>query len=106
MDQLFSKFTTPPAQQASNILKAWVCYDESALRKELNEGLKLCSSAEAFGLEEENIELLKTVVLRLDECPALNTERADPVVRLCMNLLMHLAGRPAEDCPTGAAAAY
>jgi hypothetical protein len=84
-----------PAHQAGNILRAWACRDEAALRKEFTKGLDLRSSPHGLALEEENLELLKAVVARLNECPAvLNAKPADPIVKLCISLLMHLAGRP------------
>jgi hypothetical protein len=46
-------------------------------------------------VEEENLELLQAVVTRLNERPAvLNAEPADPMVGVCISLLMHLAGQP------------
>lgn len=84
-----------PAHQAGNILRAWVCRDEAALRKEFAKGLELRSSPHGLALEEENLDLLKAVVARLDECPAVwKAKPADPIVRLCMSLLMHLAAQP------------
>jgi hypothetical protein len=95
MADLYTSPAAEPALQAGNILRAWVCRDEAALRKEFAKGLDLCCSSPCLALEEENLELLKAVVARLNECPAvLNAEPADPTVRLCINLLMHLAGRP------------
>lgn len=84
-----------PARQAGNILRAWVCRDEAALRKEFAKGLELCPSPHGLALEEENLDLLQAVVTRLDDCPAVwKAKPADPVVRLCMGLLMHLAAQP------------
>jgi hypothetical protein len=86
-----------PARHAGNILGAWVCGDEAALRKELARGLDLCSAPHVLPpeVEKENLELLKAVVTRLNEWPAaLNTEPADPMVRVCISLLMHLAVQP------------
>jgi hypothetical protein len=84
-----------PTHQAGNILRAWVCRDDAALRKEFARGMELCASPRGLAMEEENLDLLKAVVARLDECPAeWNAEPADPMVRLCMNLLIHLASQP------------
>lgn len=95
MADLYPSPVAAPAHQAGNILRAWVCRDEAALRKEFAKGLDLCASPQGLALEEENLEMLKAVVARLNECPAvLNAEPADPTVRLCINLLMHLAGQP------------
>ncbi len=94
MGDLYPGPVTTPARLAGNILRAWVCRDEAALRKEFAKGLDLCSSPHGLALEEENLELLKAVVARLNECRAvLNAEPSDPAVRLCINLLTHLAGQ-------------
>jgi hypothetical protein len=46
----------------------------------------------APGAEEEQIDLLQAVVSKLDGYPAgIGPEPADPVVRLCITLLLHLA---------------
>jgi hypothetical protein len=82
------------AHHAGNILSAWVCGDEATLREELARGLAVCSAPHALPLEEEKLELLKAVMTRLDECPTvLNAEPADPMVGVCISLLMHLAGQ-------------
>ena len=84
-----------PARHAGNILSAWVCRDEAALREELAKGMDLCSAPHFPPPEEENLELLKAVVIRLNECPAiLDAEPADPMVRVCISLLLHLAVQP------------
>jgi hypothetical protein len=84
-----------PAHQAGNILRAWVCRDEAGLRQEFARGLELCSSPHGLAVEDENLDLLKAVAARLDDCPAVwNAKPADPIVRLCVSLLMHLASQP------------
>ena len=84
-----------PARHAGKILSAWVCGDEAALRKEFAKGLDLCSAPHVLPLEEENLELLKAVVGWLNECPAVwDAEPADPMVGVCISLLMHLAVPP------------
>lgn len=76
-------------QQAGNILRAWIRCDASSLRKEFKKGLELGWSSDAPGLEEERLELLRTVLTQLnDRLPT--SEPADPMVRLCISLLMHL----------------
>jgi hypothetical protein len=97
---------TAPGRQASNILKAWVCRDDEALRHEFEEGLHLGTSVRLRGLEEEQVELLKTVVTRLKDCSSgLRAEPPDPMVRLCIDLLMHLANQSGGGAswPSGAA---
>ena len=92
MAQMIASMMPTPAQQASNILRAWARMDADALRDEFSKGLALCSSARMLGMEEEQLELLHTVVERLDDCPASWASRAsDPVVRLCISLLIHLS---------------
>ncbi|MGA2198126.1 MAG: hypothetical protein ABSH40_22865 [Bryobacteraceae bacterium] len=94
MADLYPGPVAAPACYAGNILGAWVCGDETTLRQELAKGLDYCSAPHALPLEEENLELLKAVVARLNACPAvLNAEPADPMVRVCISLLMHLAGQ-------------
>lgn len=72
--------------------------DSLTLRKELQKGLDLCCVSEVSTLEDENLELLQTAVAGLNQCTPLREEQpADPVVRLCINLLLHLADQaPAE----------
>ena len=95
MANLYADPVPAPARHAGNILSAWVCGNEAALREELAKGLDLCSAPHVLSVEEENLELLQAVVTRLNECPAvLNAKPADPIVKLCISLLMHLAGRP------------
>ena len=86
---MLCKSTTPPAVQAGQILQAWHGGDESVLRRQLHEVLDL--SAE----QDENAELLHTVAERLNAYPSLNNAGQDPMVRLCANLLNHLAGQSA-----------
>ena len=81
-----------PALHAAHILKAWARGDETALRKEFERALDLDSSNDKLCMVEEQTELLKTVVARLNSCPdVLNEEHGDPVRRICLNLLIHLA---------------
>ena len=95
MTNLYPCPVAAPARHAGNILSAWVCGDEATLREELVRGLELFSSPHVLPLEEENLELLNAVAAWLNEGPvALNKEPADPMVRVCISLLMHLAGQP------------
>jgi hypothetical protein len=81
-----------PARQAENILRAWRRQDAVALRAEFEKGLSLCAAPGVPGAEEEQIDLLQAVVERLNEYPAaVPPQSADPVIRLCMTLLTHLA---------------
>src|SRR5208283_614979 len=101
MTDLYPGPVAAPARHAGNILSAWVCRDEAALREEIAKGLDCCSALHVSPSEEENLELLKVVVGRLNEYPAvLNSEPADPMVRVCISLLMHLAVQPdwSESC--------
>jgi hypothetical protein len=79
-----------PGQQAGNILRAWVRNDEPALRQELSNALALCASHDCSGLDEEHLDLLKAIVVWLQQ-PRLNPEVAAPAVRLCIDLLSHLS---------------
>jgi hypothetical protein len=95
MTNLYPGPVAAPARHAGNILSAWVCRDQAALREEIAKGLDLCSAPHVLPAEEENLELLKVVVGWLNEGPVvLNKEPADPMVRVCISLLMHLAGQP------------
>jgi hypothetical protein len=92
MVQMIAGTVLTPAQQASNILRAWVRRDPEALRHEFSIGLALCSSSRMPALEEEQLDLLRAVVERLDDYPDTWTARSnDPVVKLCITLLMHLS---------------
>ena len=95
MVDLYPDPVAAPARHAGNILRAWVCRDQAALQEEIAKGLDLCSAPHVRPAEEENLELLQVVVGRLSECPAmLDTEPVDPMVRVCISLLMHLAVQP------------
>jgi hypothetical protein len=95
MADLYPGPVAAPARHAGNILSAWVCGDEATLREELARGLELFSSPRVLPLEEENLELLNAVATWLNEGPVvLNEEPADPMVRVCISLLMHLASQP------------
>ena len=95
MADLYPGPVAAPARHAGNILSAWVCGDEATLRVELARGLELFSSPHVLPLEDENQELLNAVATWLNEGPAvLNAEPADPMVRVCISLLMHLASQP------------
>ena len=99
MAQACHRFPTVPSSQATAVLKAWVRGDEGALRHEFEEGLRLCTLEKLDGLAEERVELLKTVLTRLNDYPsALCARPPDPMVRLCINLLMHVAdlSQPSE----------
>jgi len=94
MVQVLARANPSPARQASDILRAWVRQDRLALREEFEKGLSLCSQPDAVGLEDEQIDLLKAVVSRLNVGPgAVRPDPGDPVVRLCITLLMHLAAQ-------------
>jgi len=83
---------TAPARQAENILRAWRRRDTVALRAEFEKGLTLCAAPGAPGAEEEQVDLLHAVVAKLDGYPGgVRPKSADPVVRLCITLLLHLA---------------
>ena len=95
MTDLYPGPVAAPARHAGNILSAWVCGDDATFREELAKGLDLCFAPHVPLLDEENLELLKAVVEWLNECPAvLKAEPADPMVRVCISLLMHLAVQP------------
>ncbi len=85
---------TAPARQAENILRAWRRRDTAALRAEFAKGLSMCAAPGAPGDEEEQVDLLHAVVAKLDGHPGgVRAKSADPVVRLCITLLLHLATR-------------
>ena len=82
------------SQQASAILRAWVRQDPIALRQEFEKGLNLYVQPGAYAFEDEQLELLKGVVAKLGDPTRTNSlEPGDPIVRLCMNLLVHLAAQ-------------
>lgn len=96
MKESVRQLGTGPVQQAGTILKAWMCQDDIALRKELKNGLDLCWASEPTGLEDEHLELLKAVASGLNQSPTPpSAQPADPVVRLCIDLLLHLAAQDA-----------
>ena len=95
MTDLYPGPVTAPARHAGHILSAWVCGDEAGLRAEIARGLDLCSAPRAMPAEEEDLDVLQAVVERLNECPAVwDAEPADPMIRVCISLLMHLAVQP------------
>lgn len=77
-----------PAVQAANVLKAWVYCDESAFRREINNTVALCS--EASMREDEHLELLRAIAESLRHKPL--DSSSEPMVHLCIELLVHLAG--------------
>ena len=95
MVDLYPSPVAAPARHAGNILSAWVCGNEAALREELAKGLDLCSAPRDLPVEEENLELLEAVVGRLNDFPSVwDAEPADSMVGVCISLLMHLAVQP------------
>jgi hypothetical protein len=83
---------TAPARQAENILRAWRRQDAAALRLEFRKGLSMCALPGALGVEEEQVDLLQAVAEKMHDYPdSARLEPGDPVVRLCMTLLAHLA---------------
>jgi hypothetical protein len=85
--------------QAARILEAWMRQDKDALRTEFQRGLSICNERpEALAVEEEHVELLKGVISKLE-----GADPSDPVVRLCLSLLVHLAaqGDQAPACYKG-----
>jgi len=84
------RFATPPnpAAQAASVLKAWVYCDEAAFRREINKTVALCS--EDGLLEDEHVELLRAIAESLRHKPL--DARSEPMVHLCIELLIHLAG--------------
>jgi hypothetical protein len=84
------------AQQACAILGAWARQDTVALREEFGKGLRMCACPNRTGRQDEELELLEAVVSRLDPrldvCPV-GLDPHDPVIRLCVSLLLHLANK-------------
>jgi hypothetical protein len=100
MTQTFAATLPAPAQQARNILRAWVRLDPDTLQREFSKGLALCSSSRMAGLEAKRLDLLRAAVERLDDRPAKWAARTnDPAVKLCISLLMNLADRGASERP-------
>jgi len=89
-----------PAEQAGNILRAWVRLDHESLREEFSKGLALCSSFRMAGMEAKRLDLLRAAADGLDDRPAEWAARAkDPLVKLCISLLMQLADPGAWEWP-------
>jgi len=82
MTQTIAGTLPAPAQRAGNILRAWVRLDPETLQSEFSKGLALCSSSRIAGLEGKRLDLPN-----------------DPIVKLCIRLLMHLPDRDASEQP-------
>ncbi len=86
-----------PAKQAGIILSAWVRSDHETFHRELQQALQIPTSPRTSQLEQERAELLCAVSTRLRTCPdPLTDDFTDPVLRLCINLLSHVANQPVE----------
>jgi len=94
MSKQLANLRPTPATQAANVLKAWVVRDEDAFHREIGQTFECCA-AEATGFEDENLELLRAVAGSLRERP-MNSEY-EPMVHLCIDLLIHLAGHSGTD---------
>ena len=89
MSKPVSTSGTTPAVQAANVLRAWIVRDEAAFHREIGRTFEFCSSG-STGFDDENFELLRAVAGSL-RGRSLDSD-CEPMVHLCINLLIHLAG--------------
>jgi hypothetical protein len=87
---------TAPAVCAANALRAWARRDEAAFRGELARSMELCAGPEP-GENNEQMELLHAVAESLGKAPLGSV--SEPMVDVCIDLLVHLAGETAACAP-------
>ena len=91
---------TPPtsARRAEAILRAWICGDLARLRLELESSRHLGSSGAIWGRPDERLELLSAVANNMMACEDLSASTdSNPQIRLCVNLLAHLAAKTSHE---------
>ena len=79
--------------QAGRILDAWASGNQPLLQRELENSRQLSPSGRMTGIDEERVELLRAIsegMLR-----SAGPLAVDPAVRRCLDVLRHLAKRPA-----------
>jgi hypothetical protein len=93
-------FGTPPAsaRHAEAILHAWICGDLPRLRLELESSRQLVRSGAIWGRPDERLELLSAVANNMMACEDLSASTdSNPQIRLCVNLLAHLAAKTCHE---------
>jgi hypothetical protein len=86
-----SFYTCPAAALAKSLLDVWLSGDHARLRQELDRvsGASLISSDED---EDDRVELLKSIAMRMKESPDLFASRGEnPRVGTWFDLLHHLS---------------
>ena len=86
----------PPlsARHAEAILRAWICGDLPRLRQELESSRELGCSGSAKGRPDERLDLLSAIAHSMMACDDLSAPtESNPQMRLCVNLLAHLAAK-------------
>jgi len=86
-----SNMTGESRQQARTILRAWYSCNEGEFLRKLQAASRIRPVLNASALEQEKVEVLKAVVGRLKQCPNALQSQPDPIVSLCIKLLLHLA---------------
>ena len=92
--------TLPPAsaRHAEAILRAWICGDLPRLRLELESTRQLGNSGAIWDRGDERLELLSAVANNMIACNDLSASTdANPQMRLCVNLLAHLAAKTSHE---------
>jgi hypothetical protein len=80
------------AQLARALLRAWVCGNKPLFRKMMAQDADRFSHERCSSDESERLELLKTVVGRMECHPAWSRRAmADPGIAWCVDMLEHLA---------------
>ena len=72
-------------------MQAWVSGDDRWLKRELSNSMFVPPASCESGVEEEKAEVLTAVARKMLHARAVPSSD-DPEVRLCVGLLVHLAG--------------
>jgi hypothetical protein len=94
MNSFHNPTTSLAGRHAAAVLTAWVARDSLSLAAELDRSANV-SAAWRDGGEEEQVELLQTVALRMKAWPdPFAVRSADRQLGICVTLLTHLAAAP------------
>lgn len=72
-------------------MQAWASGDDRRLRRELNKSMRVSTMSPEGEIEEERAEVLTAVASKMLSTYTVPSAE-DPEVRLCVDLLVHLAG--------------
>ena len=98
MQPLTVSLPSASARHAEAILRAWICGDLARLRLELESSRHLGRSGAIWDRPDERLELLSAVANNMIACEDLSAStESNPQIRLCVNLLAHLAAKTGHE---------